>query len=167
MVRSSYRNPILRLLSGKICLNGELFVKNPASTSYQYGVPMNLLTFRKCSEKTKIFKFWRFGFSDLNFHKIGEQCEFKKLKNSTHLVNSGSKENRLTTTKSTFLKKVNFPNSAGWTPNKQLCFSKSAPFRILSPRSKLWWQPYLQPSGQVMVDLKLWFQSDLLNVTKV
>ena len=22
--------------------------------------------------------------------------------------------------------------------------------------------PYLQPSGQVMVDLKLWFQSDLL-----
>ena len=27
--------------------------------------------------------------------------------------------------------------------------------------------PYLQPSGQVMVDLKLWFQSDLLKVTKV
>ena len=26
---------------------------------------------------------------------------------------------------------VNFPITAGWTPNKQFCFSKSAPFRIL------------------------------------
>ena len=34
-------------------------------------------------------------------------------------------------------KKVNFPNSAGWTPNKQFCFFKSAPFRILSPHTKL------------------------------
>ena len=34
-------------------------------------------------------------------------------------------------------KKVYFPNFAGWTPNKQFCFSKSAPFRILSPHSKL------------------------------
>ena len=25
--------------------------------------------------------------------------------------------------------------------------------------------PYLQPNGQAMVDLKLWFQSDLLKVT--
>ena len=36
-------------------------------------------------------------------------------------------------------KKVNFPTSAGWTPNKQFCFSRSAPFRILSPHSKLWY----------------------------
>ena len=36
-------------------------------------------------------------------------------------------------------KKVYFPNSAGWTPNKQFCFCKSAPFRILSPPSKLWY----------------------------
>ena len=34
--------------------------------------------------------------------------------------------------------KVHFPNSAGWAPNKQFCFSKSPPFRILSPHSKLW-----------------------------
>ena len=27
--------------------------------------------------------------------------------------------------------------------------------------------PYLQPSGQKMVGLKLWFQNDLLKVTKV
>ena len=26
-----------------------------------------------------------------------------------------------------------------WTPNKQFCFSKSAPFRVLSPHSKLWY----------------------------
>ena len=42
-------------------------------------------------------------------------------------------------------------------PNKHFCLSKLAPFRI----------PCLQPSGQAMVDLKLWFQSDLLKVTKV
>ena len=36
-------------------------------------------------------------------------------------------------------KKVKLPNSPGWTPNKQFCFSKSAPFRILSPHSKLWY----------------------------
>ena len=28
-------------------------------------------------------------------------------------------------------REVNFPISAGWTSNKQFCFSKSAPFRIL------------------------------------
>ena len=28
-------------------------------------------------------------------------------------------------------------------------------------------EPYLQPSGQAMVGLELWFQSDLLKVTKV
>ena len=32
---------------------------------------------------------------------------------------------------------ANFPITAGWTPNKQLRFSKSALFRILSPHSKL------------------------------
>ena len=36
-------------------------------------------------------------------------------------------------------REVNFPITAGWTPNKQFCFSKSAPFRILSPHSKLWY----------------------------
>ena len=35
--------------------------------------------------------------------------------------------------------RVHFPITAGWTPNKQFCFSKSAPFRILSPHSKLWY----------------------------
>ena len=33
-------------------------------------------------------------------------------------------------------REVNFPITEGWTPNKQFCFSKSAPFRILSPHSK-------------------------------
>ena len=41
-------------------------------------------------------------------------------------------------------KKVNFPNYVGWTPNKQFCFSKSAPFQILSPHSKLWYHIYSQ-----------------------
>ena len=36
-------------------------------------------------------------------------------------------------------REVNFAITAGWTPNKQFCFSKSAPFRILSPHSKLWY----------------------------
>ena len=36
-------------------------------------------------------------------------------------------------------KKLNFLNSAVWTPNKQFCFSKSASFRIQSPQSKLWY----------------------------
>ena len=35
-------------------------------------------------------------------------------------------------------KKVDFPDSAGRTPKKQFCFSESAPFRTLSPYSKLW-----------------------------
>ena len=36
-------------------------------------------------------------------------------------------------------KEVYFSNSAEWTPNKQFCFSKSAPFRILSPYNKQWY----------------------------
>ena len=37
----------------------------------------------------------------------------------------------------------------GWTSNKQTIV------------------PYLQPNGQVMINLKLWFESDLLKVTNV
>ena len=36
-------------------------------------------------------------------------------------------------------RKRNFPITAGWTPNRQFCVSKSAPSRILSPHSKLWY----------------------------
>ena len=35
-------------------------------------------------------------------------------------------------------REVTFPITAGWAPNKQFCFSKWAPFRILTPHSKLW-----------------------------
>ena len=47
--------------------------------------------------------------------------------------------NKYTRSRCVLKNKVYFPNSAGWTPNKQFCFSKSAPFRILSPHSKLWY----------------------------
>ena len=36
-------------------------------------------------------------------------------------------------------REVNFPITAGWTPNKQFCFSKSEPIWILSPHSKPWY----------------------------
>ena len=45
-----------------------------------------------------------------------------------------------------YTKKVYFPDSAGF------CFSKSVPFRILSPPSHA---PSLQPKGQVIGGLKL------------
>ena len=57
-------------------------------------------------------------------------------------------------------KKVYFPNSAGWTSNKLFCFSKSVLSDTISPQQAM--VPYVQPSGQAVVDLKLWFQSDLL-----
>ena len=34
---------------------------------------------------------------------------------------------------------IYFPFTARWTPNKQFCFSKSAPFGILSSHSKPWY----------------------------
>ena len=36
-------------------------------------------------------------------------------------------------------REVTFPITAGWAPKKQFCFSKWAPFRILTPHSKLWY----------------------------
>ena len=50
---------------------------------------------------------------------------------------------------------VNFPITAGWMPNKQFCLCKLTPFGQHYDCS--------QVSGQAMVDLKLWSQSDLLN----
>ena len=54
-----------------------------------------------------------------------------------------------------------FPNSAGWTPNKQLFFQVQALSDTVCPL------PSLQPSGQAIEWSRLWFQSDLLKVTKV
>ena len=74
-----------------------------------------------------------------NLHNSISSREWSECKNCIR--------NRLTNTGKSYLssgfrkreREVTYPITAGWTPNKQFCFSKSAPFRILSPHSKLWY----------------------------
>ena len=62
-------------------------------------------------------------------------------------------------------RKDNLPITAGWRPKKQFCFSKPVPFRILSPIAS--YGTIFAAKWSSNGGLEVWFQSNLLKVTKV